>query len=247
MHPKLKSLFLSLLPPAPFPCGLIKARQALEKEQLGQKMLLRGLREHGDDAAKWNESTEGTVRQTELEQSAVGENETLKDAFGQSMHMEGDAGQTEMAGGASSWNKTLVDSLTQKPLGDGAAGQEAGAPEHDEAVVGTTRPGKPGRGPAPWSELTQGSAWQNETTAPAARQKEMVENAAGQNQTGAIQTVRDELNQSSDWGNVSDRPRFVQIKVSSTSEHSDSRITGGTLCHRGHCPWQVILFLSVWP
>ncbi|KAK1207996.1 FAXD protein, partial [Pygoscelis papua] len=36
-------------------------------------------------------------------------------------------------------------------------------------------------------------------------------------------------------------PQFVQIKVSSTSEHSDSRITGGTLCHRGHCPWQVLI------
>ncbi|XP_050758495.1 coagulation factor IX-like [Gymnogyps californianus] len=224
---------------APFPCGLIKAR------------LPRGLHEHGDDVAKWNESMEGAVRQTELEQSAVGENETLKDAFGQSMRMEGDAGlPAEVAGDASSWNKTLVDSVTQKPLGDGAAGQEAGVPEHGEAAEGTARPGKPGRGPAPWSELTQGPAWQNETTAPAARQKDMVENAAGQNQTGesagqnkteAIQTVHDGLNQSSDRGNVSDTPQFVQINVSSTSEHSDSRITGGTLCHRGHCPWQVLI------
>ncbi|NXY45127.1 FA7 factor, partial [Ceuthmochares aereus] len=24
-------------------------------------------------------------------------------------------------------------------------------------------------------------------------------------------------------------------------EHNDSRITGGTLCHRGHCPWQVLI------
>ncbi|NXE80349.1 FA7 factor, partial [Cochlearius cochlearius] len=24
--------------------------------------------------------------------------------------------------------------------------------------------------------------------------------------------------------------------------HSDSRVTGGTLCHRGHCPWQVMPF-----
>ncbi|NXJ53695.1 FA10 factor, partial [Spizaetus tyrannus] len=37
-------------------------------------------------------------------------------------------------------------------------------------------------------------------------------------------------------------PQFVQVNVSSTLEHSDSRITGGTLCRRGHCPWQVILF-----
>ncbi|NXF63924.1 FA7 factor, partial [Ciccaba nigrolineata] len=39
-----------------------------------------------------------------------------------------------------------------------------------------------------------------------------------------------------------DTPQLVPLKVSSTLEHNDSRITGGTLCHRGHCPWQVILF-----
>ncbi|NXB09168.1 FA9 factor, partial [Cnemophilus loriae] len=32
------------------------------------------------------------------------------------------------------------------------------------------------------------------------------------------------------------------IKASSTLEQYDSRVTGGTLCHRGHCPWQVILY-----
>ncbi|NXJ40348.1 FA7 factor, partial [Ciconia maguari] len=41
-----------------------------------------------------------------------------------------------------------------------------------------------------------------------------------------------------------DAPPFVQINVSSALEHSDSRITGGTLCHRGHCPWQVIPFFQ---
>ncbi|NWS51100.1 FAXD protein, partial [Chunga burmeisteri] len=40
-----------------------------------------------------------------------------------------------------------------------------------------------------------------------------------------------------DWGNVSATPQFI----SSASEHDDSRITGGTLCHRGHCPWQVLI------
>ncbi|NXI80202.1 FA9 factor, partial [Rhipidura dahli] len=31
------------------------------------------------------------------------------------------------------------------------------------------------------------------------------------------------------------------IKASSTLEQYDSRVAGGTLCHRGHCPWQVLL------
>lgn len=260
-HPKLKSFLLSFLPPAPFPCGLIKARQALEEQQLGQKRLPRGLREHrDDDVAKWNESMEGAVRQMELEQSAVGENGPLKDALGQSMHMEGDTGQTEVAGDASSWNKTLVDSMTQKPLGDGAAGQEAAVPAQDEAVEGTVRTGKPWRGPAPRTEPTPGPARQNETMVLAARQKERVENAAGQNQTGesagqsktgAIQTMRDGLNQSSDWGNVSATPQFVQVNVSSTLEHNDSRIMGGTLWRNFVSSWTLPLagnvFLPVWP
>lgn len=215
---------MSAFPPAPFPCGLIKARQALEEERLGLERLPRGLREHGDDEAKRNESTEGTVRQMELNQSAAGENETLKDGFGQSTHTEGDTGQAEVTG-----NKTLVDSVTQMPLG-------AGVPVHGGAVGGTPRPGEPGRGPAPWHEPTQGPVWQEETTEPAARQEEVLENA--------IPTARAGLHWSSDRGRVSDMPQFVQINVSSTLQHNGSRITGGTLCHRGHCPWQVIL---VWP
>ncbi|XP_027664644.2 coagulation factor IX-like [Falco cherrug] len=208
---------------APFPCGLIKARQALEW-RLGQNRLPRGLGEHGGDMAKWNESREGTVRQTELVQSAFGENETLKDDFGQSMHMEGDAGQTEAAGDVSSWNKTLVDPVTQKWLGDSAAGQEGGVPEHPGAAEVTSEP--------------QGPAWQSTAVA---RQGEMVEDAAGWNRTGSARSVPSGLSQSSHGGNVSDRPQHVQLTVSSTPEHQDARVTGGTLCQRGHCPWQVLI------
>uniref|UniRef100_A0A8B9IHW2 Coagulation factor X n=1 Tax=Anser cygnoides TaxID=8845 RepID=A0A8B9IHW2_ANSCY len=38
-----------------------------------------------------------------------------------------------------------------------------------------------------------------------------------------------------------DGKRCVQAGEVSTSEHDSSRITGGTLCHRGHCPWQVLI------
>ncbi|XP_010011624.1 PREDICTED: coagulation factor VII-like [Nestor notabilis] len=205
---------------APFPCGLIKARQALEEEQLGPERFPRGLHEHGDNEAKRNESTEGTVRQMELNQSAAGENETLRDDFGQSTHVEGDTGQA-VAG-----NKTLVDSVMQTPLG-------AGVPAHSEVGGGTARPGEPRRGPTPWHEPTQDPLWQEETMEPAARQEEVVENA--------IQTAGARLRQSSDRGRVSDTPWFVQLNVSSTLQHNGSRITGGTLCHRGHCPWQVLI------
>ncbi|KAM6326704.1 coagulation factor IX-like [Podargus strigoides] len=186
---------------APFPCGLIKGRQAVEQHRLP-----RALHRHG--AAKWNESTEG------------------------------DTGQRE---DASSWNKTLMDSGTQQPPGDGAAGQELGVPEHEAAEGTATALGK---------EPTPGPAWQNESTAAAARHQEGVENAAGQNQTGestgqnrtwAVQTGNEGLNRSSEGGNMTDTAQFAQTNISSASEHDDSRITGGTLCHRGHCPWQVLI------
>ncbi|NXK78281.1 FAXD protein, partial [Amazona guildingii] len=38
-----------------------------------------------------------------------------------------------------------------------------------------------------------------------------------------------------------DMSQFVQINVSSNLQHNGSRVTGGTLCHRGHCPWQVLI------
>ncbi|NXM77185.1 FAXD protein, partial [Serilophus lunatus] len=41
---------------------------------------------------------------------------------------------------------------------------------------------------------------------------------------------------------VLDMPQPTQTNISYTGEHRDSRITGGMLCHRGHCPWQVILY-----
>ncbi|NXA18117.1 FA7 factor, partial [Ibidorhyncha struthersii] len=44
-----------------------------------------------------------------------------------------------------------------------------------------------------------------------------------------------------DWGGVSNTPHLAQINISSPLEHNDARITGGTLCHRGHCPWQVLI------
>ncbi|NXF94103.1 FA10 factor, partial [Eubucco bourcierii] len=38
-----------------------------------------------------------------------------------------------------------------------------------------------------------------------------------------------------------DTLQLVQVDRSAPLENGDSRITGGTLCHRGHCPWQVLI------
>ncbi|XP_050163763.1 coagulation factor IX-like isoform X1 [Myiozetetes cayanensis] len=224
---------------APFPCGLIKARQ---EQRRGPKRLPRGQWEHGD-VSQLNRSMEGTAGQMELEHSDVGEKETVEETFGH-------AGQKEVAEDASSWNKTGVGSVSQKPLWDSVAGQELDGPEHHKAVEGTARPG---RGPAVWGEPSQGPAWQDKSTAPAARQEGTGGNATGQNQrgegtgrnrTGAVQHGSDGLQQSRDGGDILDTPEPTQTNISSTLEHRDTRITGGMLCHRGHCPWQVLLWDS---
>ncbi|XP_010193432.1 PREDICTED: coagulation factor IX-like [Mesitornis unicolor] len=216
-------------PAAPFPCGLVKARQTLEEEQRGQSRLPRALSERGDGVAERNGSTEGTGGWTEVAQSAPGENETSKAAWGHSVLMEGDTGQTQVAEDASSWDRTLVEPVTRQPLG---------VPAQDGAGEGTARPRSPGTGLAQWSEPTRGPAWQDETTAPTA----MRENAAGQNQTGQDAgqdgtAAHSGLGQSR--GEALDTAQLTQPNVSAALEHHDSRITGGTLCHRGHCPWQV--------
>ncbi|KAJ7410033.1 coagulation factor IX-like protein [Pitangus sulphuratus] len=124
---------------APFPCGLIKARQ---EQRRGPKRLPRGQWEHGD-VSQLKRSMEGTAGQMELEHGDVGEKETVKETFGH-------AGQKEVAGDASSWNETGVGSVSQKPLWDSVAGQELDGPEHHTAVEGTARPG---RGPAVWGDF----------------------------------------------------------------------------------------------
>lgn len=99
----------------------------------------------------------------------------------------------------------------------------------------------------PRQQPTEGPAWQNETTA-AAMEEEMVEKSSGQNQsgqstgqdkTGAAQHMPGGLNES-DNADISAIPQCPQRNASAPAEHRDSRITGGSLCHRGQCPWQVM-------
>ncbi|XP_069721146.1 coagulation factor IX-like isoform X2 [Phaenicophaeus curvirostris] len=213
---------------APFPCGLIKTRQTLSEERLGEARLPRRLLEPWDDVAERNESTEGT--QTRLEQRA-GENETLKDALGQSLLMERDAAPTEVAEDASSWNKSRVGSVTQKPQNGGAGGDVL---TQEEAREGTARPDKP------WGEPTQDPAGPQGTIEKAAGQNATGESTR-QNERGTPQTVNDGLSQSRDWGSDPDTHRFIHMNTSAALEQNDSRITGGTFCHRGHCPWQVLI------
>ncbi|NXG33274.1 FA9 factor, partial [Dromaius novaehollandiae] len=80
----------------------------------------------------------------------------------------------------------------------------------------------------------------NETVEKAAGQNETAESTAGLNEIWAIQNGHADRLQSSDGENVSVTPQYTQLNIT-TSEHGNSRITGGTFCHRGHCPWQVLI------
>ncbi|XP_050819665.1 coagulation factor IX-like [Gopherus flavomarginatus] len=55
------------------------------------------------------------------------------------------------------------------------------------------------------------------------------------------QNVHDGLNQTEAEGNLTDEDLHSWTNVYQTAEHDDTRIVGGSFCHRGHCPWQVFI------
>ncbi|XP_023958995.3 coagulation factor IX-like [Chrysemys picta bellii] len=55
------------------------------------------------------------------------------------------------------------------------------------------------------------------------------------------QNVHDGLNQTEAEGNLTDGDLHSWTNVYQTAEYDDTRITGGSFCRRGHCPWQVLI------
>nr|XP_023958995.2 LOW QUALITY PROTEIN: coagulation factor IX-like [Chrysemys picta bellii] len=51
----------------------------------------------------------------------------------------------------------------------------------------------------------------------------------------------DGLNQTEAEGNLTDGELHSWTNVYQTAEYDDTRITGGSFCRRGHCPWQVLI------
>ncbi|XP_021250640.1 coagulation factor IX-like [Numida meleagris] len=197
---------------APFPCGLIRSRRALEEAR--------------HEVVTWNRSMAHAVKQAKVDQSAAWEKGVLKNASEHRTATQDTAGQ-EVGGGASSCNASPVTSAPQQQVD--SAGQEGGSPKQ---------------------QPTEGPTWHNGTIVAAARQEEVVENTSmqnqtgqstGQNETGAVQHVRGGFNESDDAGAASATLQYPQGNASTPSKHSDPRITGGTLCHRGQCPWQVLI------
>uniref|UniRef100_A0A8C3I039 Coagulation factor X n=1 Tax=Chrysemys picta bellii TaxID=8478 RepID=A0A8C3I039_CHRPI len=59
------------------------------------------------------------------------------------------------------------------------------------------------------------------------------------------QNVHDGLNQTEAEGNLTDGELHSWTNVYQTAEYDDTRITGGSFCRRGHCPWQVTFLLHI--
>lgn len=134
------------------------------------------------------------------------------------------------------WNMSTAHAVKQAKVRQSAAGEkEALKDASGQSTAMEDDGGDPNQ------QHTEGAAWQNETTA-AAMQEEMGENTSeqstGQNKTGAAEHLRGALNES-DSADVPATPQHPQRNASAPAGHSDTRISGGTLCHRGQCPWQV--------
>lgn len=136
------------------------------------------------------------------------------------------------------WNMSTAHAVKQAKVKQSAAGEK-----EDLKDASGQSTAMEDDGGDPNQQHTEGAAWQNETTA-AAMQEDMGENTSeqstGQNKTGAAEHLRGALNES-DSADVPATPQHPQRNASAPAGHSDTRISGGTLCHRGQCPWQVLI------
>ncbi|KAM8805023.1 coagulation factor IX-like [Eudromia elegans] len=211
---------------APFPCGLIKVRRALEQEPPGRKIVPRNLHE-----LRNNSVTEGN---RSMEGDALGGTEPLANAVEQCKPKAGDTGQSELGEVASQWNRTRADAVEQTKLEDGAAGLEQRDPEQN-GTVERTSPSVTGRASSSRQEQPAGAAGRNATTGAAAGPTTSSESRAGQSEVGAAHH-RPREPPEHDGGEETlleaPHPRL---------NGGDARIAGGMFCQRGQCPWQVLI------
>ncbi|XP_067394926.1 coagulation factor IX-like isoform X2 [Emydura macquarii macquarii] len=65
--------------------------------------------------------------------------------------------------------------------------------------------------------------------------------APGLNRSAEGQNVHDGLSQAEVEGNLTDGDLHSWTNSYQAAEDADTRITAGSFCHRGHCPWQVLI------
>ncbi|XP_015726505.1 coagulation factor IX-like isoform X2 [Coturnix japonica] len=142
---------------------------------------------------------------------------------------------------AAVWNRSTAHRVQQGKVEQRAAGgMEALKDAPGQSTAMEDDAGQDGGDPT--QQPTEGPAWQDETTA-AAVQEEM-ENTCGQstgrNRTGAELHAPGGVHES-DRADGSGTAQHPLRNSGDPTELSQTRITGGTLCHRGQCPWQVLI------
>ncbi|KAM9128246.1 coagulation factor X-like [Pangshura tecta] len=148
---------------------------------------------------------------------------------------ESGEGGTPSLNGSSEWRTPRLNESAEEetPKFNGLA--EEGTPRHSESTEdetpkfsGLAEGGTPGL-----SRMTEGGNPGLNGSAEGGT-PERNTSAEGQN-------VRDGLNQTEAEGNLTDEDLHSWTNVYQTAEHDDTRITGGSFCHRGRCPWQVFI------
>ncbi|KAM7160315.1 coagulation factor IX-like [Macrochelys suwanniensis] len=217
---------------AQFPCGLIKrSMRALEEVAPG----LNGMAEGGAPGLnrkvkrgtpRLNESAEGGAA-PRLSESAKGEAPRLNESAerGAAPRLNESAkGEAPRLNASAEGGTPGLNRMTK-----------GGTPKLNETAEGGT-PGLSGmvEGGAP------GLNGSMEGEAP--RLNGSVEGGTPEcNASAEGQNVHDGLNQTEAVGNLTDEGLHSWTNVNQTAEHYDTRITGGSFCHRGHCPWQVFI------
>ncbi|CAM4613105.1 unnamed protein product [Caretta caretta] len=226
---------------AQFPCGLIKrSMRALEEVVPGLTGMAEGraprfngkvkrgapgLNESAEgDAPGLNESVEGGT--LKLNGMAEGATPSLNESA-----EGGIPGLNRMAeGGIPKLNESAEGGAPRlHELVEGGAPQLNGSTEWEAPRLNGSAEG----GTHGLNQMTEeGTPKLNETAK---------QGAPGLNGSADGQNVHDGLNQTEAEGNLTDRDLHSWTKVYQTAEHDDTRITGGSFCHRGHCPWQVFV------
>uniref|UniRef100_A0A8C8S5S0 Uncharacterized protein n=1 Tax=Pelusios castaneus TaxID=367368 RepID=A0A8C8S5S0_9SAUR len=236
---------------AQFPCGLIKmSTRALEEDDPGLNRTAEDgtpeLNELAKEGNTWpNRTAEGGAPGLEsaeegdpklhgsAEKGALGLNELAK---------EGDTWPNRTAeGGAPGLNKSAEegDLRLHGSAEDGAPGLNKSAEEGDLRLHGSAEEGAPGHN----KSAEEGAPWPNRTAEEGAPGLNKSAEKGDPRLHGSAegQQVHSGLNQTEAGGNLTDRELHSWINSYQAAEYDDVRITGGSFCHRGHCPWQVFI------
>ncbi|XP_065267350.1 coagulation factor IX-like [Emys orbicularis] len=251
---------------AQFPCGLIKrSMRALEEVAPG----LNGMAEGGAPrlngkvkrgAPGLNESVEGGTPglYESVEGGTPGLNWMAEGGAAPGLNESADGGtpglNESVEGGALGLNESSAEGGSAPGLNESADG---GTPGLNESAEGETPRlnGSAEGGTSGLNWMTEGGTPKlNETAEGRAPVLSGMAEGGTPGLNGSVeggdpelntsaegQNVHDGLSQTEAEGNLTDGDLHSWTNVYQTTAHDDTRITGGSFCHRGHCPWQVLI------